>query len=308
VSLPLLIAPGTSVAVPIRFQPAALGRRSGTITVFSDDPASPATVAVSGVAPAPRLTLAIADAGNFGACCVGSFVDEPLLLFNSGACTLTVTAITSSAGEFLAPQVLTFPFTIEAGNAVSVPIRFQPSSLGAKSATITVASDDPAGPHQVTVIGDVPSGKLTITGSAFFGGVKACCREERTISICNVGDCKLNITSVAFKHKNRHWKLINNPFPATLHPGSCLSVVIRYKATEKFPRSCDLVITSDDPTTPVKTLEVVAYTIWSDCCGCKKCCEDCRKGACEKRQCDPCCKKCCDDRDDEEDEDEDGGG
>jgi hypothetical protein len=135
--------------------------------------------------------------------------------------------------------------------------------------------------------------------------VPACCREERVISICNVGDCKLHVSSVAFKRKNRHWKLINNPFPATLHPGSCLAVVIRYKATEKFPRSCDLVITSDDPTTPVKTLEVLATTIWCEY-GCKKCCDDCRKGNCNKRHCDPsCCKKCYEDSQDEDDDDDD---
>jgi hypothetical protein len=132
--------------------------------------------------------------------------------------------------------------------------------------------------------------------------VKACRSVERTISICNVGDCKLHVSSVAFKHKNRHWKLINNPFPATLHPGSCLGVVIRYKATEKYPRSAELIITSDDPITPVKTVEVVAYTIWCDCC--QKTCEDCRKGTCEKPHHNPCCcVKCYKGGDDCDDED-----
>lgn len=144
-----------------------------------------------------------------------------------------------------------------------------------------------------------------MTGSACFGGVCACRKEERTISICNVGDCKLHVTSVAFKRKSRHWKLINNPFPATLHPGSCLAVVIRYKATERYARVCELVIDSNDPTTPVKTIELLAHTIWSDC-GCKKCCDDCRKGCCDKRHCDPCCcEKCHDDRDDDCDDDHD---
>ena len=109
----------------------------------------------------------------------------------------------------------------------------------------------------------------------------ACCRAERTLSICNVGDCDLHVTSVAFKRRNRHWKLVNNPFPATLHPGSCLRVVIRYKATEKCPRCCELVINSDDPVTPVKCLDVTAVTIWGKC-ECKQCCEDCRKGCCSK--------------------------
>jgi hypothetical protein len=120
-----------------------------------------------------------------------------------------------------------------------------------------------------------------------------------------VGDCKLFVSSVAFKGKNRHWKLINNPFPAILHPGSCLAVVIRYKATERYPRPCELVIASDDPTDPIKVLELLAATIWSDC-GCKKCCDTCRKENCDKRHCDPCCcERCHDDCDDEKDDGED---
>jgi len=141
------------------------------------------------------------------------------------------------------------------------------------------------------VSGTAPAGKLAVTGSTVFGAVPACCRVQRTIAICNVGDCKLRVSSVAFRHKSRHWKLVNNPFPATLRPGSCLGIVIRYIATEKLPRSCDLVITGDDPTDPVKTLEVVAITVWEECCA--KCCSNCRKGCCQKQLCDPCrCREC----------------
>jgi hypothetical protein len=82
---------------------------------------------------------------------------------------------------------------------------------------------------------------------------------QKSISICNVGDCKLQVTSVAFSRKRRHFKLINNPFPATLHPGSCLCVVIQYEASCE-PECCELVIKSDDPGDPVKVLDVVAFT------------------------------------------------
>ena len=137
-----------------------------------------------------------------------------------------------------------------------------------------------------------------MTGSAIFGPVPACRHVERTISICNVGECQLRVASVAFKRKSRHWRLINNPFPATLRPGSCLGVTIRYIATERLPHPCELVITSDDPTDPVKTLEVVAVTVWEDCC--TKCCHDCRRQSCEKQHCEPCrCRKCGGDRDEE---------
>jgi hypothetical protein len=299
ISVPLLLGSGESTQVTIRFQPASLGAEAATITLISNDPAGARTVAVSGFAPAPRLALVIANTGNFGNCCVGSFKDEPLTLNNSGRCTLTVTSMTSSSGEFLVPLVLSYPLTIEAGGELEVPIRFQPASFGDKVATITVTSDDPAGPRSIAVSGHAPSGKLAVTGTAYFGGVKCCRRAFRTIALCNVGDCDLHVTKVAFERENRHWKLVHNPFPATLHPGSCLNVTIRYKATEKEPRPCEVVIRSDDPVTPVREVEVIA---WTRCC-CKECCEECRaKRCCEERH-KECCeehhRECCHEREEE---------
>lgn len=303
-SYPLLVAPGASTEVRVRFQPASFGVKFGTLTVLANDPAGVHNVAISGTAPAPRLVLIMADAGDFGAVCVGKFVDKPLTLSNSGKCTLTITGITSSSAEFIVPQVLAYPLTIAAGVAIEVPIRFQPATFGAKSATITIASDDPTGPKSVSVSGDAPSGKLAVTGSTNFGGVTACCCADRTIAICNVGDCDLHVSSVGFKRNSRHWKLLHNPFPATVHAGSCLDVVIRYKATEKCARSCELIIESDDPGTPVRTIEVLAYTIWEPC-GCRNCCDECRKGTCNRTHTEHCCQQgypcCCDDDEDDDD-------
>jgi HYDIN/CFA65/VesB family protein len=301
-SAPLLLGSGESTEVTIRFQPDSFGAKAATITLFSNDPAGARKVAVSGLAPAPRLALAIADTGSFGNCCVGSFKDEPLTLSNSGRCTLSVTGIASSSGEFLAPEVLLYPLTIEAGGSLEVPIRFQPTSFGAKAATITVTSDDPLGPHTIEVSGDAPAGKLAVTGTAYFGGVKCGRLAFRTIEVCNVGDCDLRVTKVDFKHRNRHWRLVHNPFPATLHPGSCLNVVIRYKATQREPRPCELAITSDDPLTPVREIEVIAWTL---CC-CKKCCEECCAGRCCGAHHKECCenhrRECCEEDRHEEDD------
>jgi hypothetical protein len=307
IAFPLVVSAGVSISLPIRFKPSSLGATNGTITIVSDDPLSPQTVKVYGTAGGPRLVLGIADDGNFGHVCVGSFVDEPLFVNNSGKCTLWVNSITSSSSDFLPPGISSYPIAIGPGDSALLTIRFQPTNLGPTppGTLITVDSNDPAGPRSVRVSGYAPAGKLSVTGSVFFGGVRACCREERTIPICNVGDCKLVVSSVAFKRKSRHWKLINNPFPATLHPGSCLSVAVLYKATEKYPRSCDLIVTSDDPATPVRTVELLATTIWDDC-GCRKCCENCQRGQCEKRHCDPCRCKCNDDQDDEEGDGDDG--
>ena len=53
--------------------------------------------------------------------------------------------------------------------------------------------------------------------------------------------------------------------------------------------------TSDDPAVPVKTLELLAYTIWNEYG--EKCCNDCREGSCEKHHVERCFQgyPCCDD-------------
>lgn len=299
---PIVLDVGDSINVSIRFAPTSLGPKSGTITVISDDPAGPHTVEVSGVAAAPRLSLIIADGGNFGKVCVGRFADEPLILNNSGPCPLTVSAVTSSSAEFLVPQVNSFPLLIGPGASLGLPIRFAPTSFGPKAAAITVTTSDPDGPCRVEVSGEAPSGKLKVTGSLCFGGVKACCRAERTLTICNVGECPLHVGSVKFKRKNPHWKLVNNPFPVTLHPGSCLGVVVRYKATERVPIASELVITSDDPANPVMTMDVMAYTVWNECC-CKQECDECHSKGCTRCSCGGICEggadDCCVDEDDD---------
>ncbi len=268
ISYPLVIGPGDAVTVPIRFQPTSYGGHSGTVTIVSDDPNSPATVAVSGYAPAPRASLILADRGEFGPVCVGAFDDEPLVITNSGGCLLTVTAIASDSPAFIVPEVLSYPITIGPGDALPVAIRFQPTTTGAHNATITVTSDDPASPATVRVSGKAPTGRLAVSGSTFFGGVSAHCYADRTVTISNVGECALHVTRVDVRRPGHHWRILHNPFPAILRPGANLPVTIQYHATERCARLTELVIHSDDPTTPERALELVAYSLWDDChCG-----------------------------------------
>jgi photosystem II stability/assembly factor-like uncharacterized protein len=301
-SFPLVVDPGDSIPLLLCYKPTALGGAAATITVDSNDPTGPKTFSVSGDCPAPSLVLMMAADGVFTPTCVGSSSDEPLNLINNGRCTLTVTSITGSSPEFIAPEVLAYPLRIAPGTNLAVPIRFQPTSLGAQLGTIIVSSDDPSGSHSIQVTGTAPSGSLAVCGSACFGGVRAGCCVERTFSLCNVGDCKLDVTQVELKCKSRFWKIVGNPFPATLRPGSCLGVIVRYTAEERCSRCCELVITSNDLQNPVTKLELTAYTIWDDCCKGEKC-DECAKKACGKA-CSCCCEHhsscCCEVEDDKD--------
>ena len=295
------------------------------LQITSDDPASPAAVAVSGDSPPPCLVASLANAGNFGDTCLGSFHDEMLTLSNSGHCPLTIQAITSSSPDFLIPGTFSFPIVIEPGGDIELTLRFQPSHFGPSNATITIMSDDPASPLMLTVSGNTPSGTLTITGTTDFGGVLLGDRALQTLSICNTGHCDLHVTKVAFlppcpcdahkrkpcgcgapcncgcgcgdhhehgehgdhnghgehhdggqehdEHHGHHghhhlhrcdqcclnFRIVTNPFPATLRPGSCLSVLIEYLPTCDSAACCELLIESDDPAHPARKLFVTGH-------------------------------------------------
>lgn len=282
-SYSLLVEVGASIDVVLRFAPGSAGSKSGTITLTSNDPASPHVIDVAGIGEAPRLSIVVPDSGDFGQACVEAFVGEALILNNSSRCPLTVTGVVSSGPEFVVPEVAAFPLLIGSGGSLPLPVRFAPTSVGAKSATITIDSDDPAGPHQVAVSGVAPGGHLTVTGSSVFGGVKCETSEQRTVSLCNTGDCDLLVTEVVLQHGHPGFRLINDPAPITVHPGSCLAVVIEYRAIEREPHPCHLLIKSDDPVEPVKLVDVVAYTVWD--CSCDPCCH---KPRCSCRDCGEC--------------------
>jgi hypothetical protein len=167
-SYPLVIEPGNVLEAPIRFQPSSIGSKSATISVLSNDPAGPRTVVVSGTAPAPRLTLVVPDNGDFGEVRLGRFTDCDLVINNRGSCQLSVTSIVSSAPTFVIPKVVSFPLTVDGGDSIAVPIRFQPTNRGSAAATLTIVSNDPNGPVVVNVSGTAWP-PLPVAGTALEG-------------------------------------------------------------------------------------------------------------------------------------------
>ena len=123
------------------------------------------------------------------------------------------------------------------------------------------------------------------------GAVRCCTEEQRTIWVCNTGGCTIKVSEATFKRPLPAFRLINNPFPATLRPGACLPVVVAYRAEEREPIPCTLLIKSNDTAQPVVYVDVIASTDWTCCDREERCC-----GCGEKRR--SCCcghdrKDCC---------------
>ncbi len=55
---------------------------------------------------------------------MGSFVDELLMIDNSGTCPVEIFAIDSLSAEFLPPSVVSYPLIVSSGGSIEVAIGF----------------------------------------------------------------------------------------------------------------------------------------------------------------------------------------
>jgi hypothetical protein len=265
---PLEIQPGGHADFMVGFSATTRGTtEKATVRIVSNDPDAPTVDLIAiGLGGTPALKTVIAGQGAFGSVCVGGFADRDLVLNNSGPCPLHIRAIRSTSAAFGVPAV-SYPLTVAPGGSIAVPIRFQPPAPGPAAAALRIDSNDPASPATLNVSGHTPSGRLTITGTGDFGPVPLGDHARQTLSIGNTGDCDLHVTRVAFRpppaahgrasdQECRNFRILANPFPATVHPGSCLGVLLEYVPTCDPAASCELVIGSNDPDLPHRTVTV----------------------------------------------------
>ena len=260
---PVTIAPGSCFPFQVRFTPTSPGNKSATLTVPSDDTVTPsASILVSGRGTQTSITTAIADNGDFGVAPADTFRDQPLVLTNPGGCPLTVTNITSNVPDFQTAQVVSYPFIIAAGGSIAIPIRFQPTSFGPKSGTLTVSSSDPLNATRqirVTGNGGAPLIATSIVDTGSFGTVCVGSTADLTITINNGGLSPLRVTGLVSSSPEFQTPQVLT-FPLLVAPGTSLEVPIRFAPTTSGAKSATITINSNDPATPNKVATLTADT------------------------------------------------
>lgn len=260
ISLPAVVHAGGSLPLAVRFQPTSLGLgKTANITITSDDPTSPKLVPVTGSCPSATIATSIANGGNFGNVCLGSFADLNLTINNSGLCNLSISSIGSSSAEFLVPSTVSFPLVVLPGGQLTIPLRFQPTSRGlGKVASFTINSNDPVTPAKgVGVTGSSPNPTIVtqIADTGDFGDVCRYSFKDLDLNINNSGLCDLNITAISSSSVDF---LVPSTvtFPQVVHPGDSLQIPLRFQPTSFGQKSGNFTISSNDPAHPSSVIAV----------------------------------------------------
>lgn len=198
-TLPLTIAPGGTVAGSVRFAPTTGGSFTGSVAFTSNSgtAAAPVSLTGTGVAPAPQLAITPTSM-SFGSVTTGSSGTQQLTLRNSGTADLHVTALTATGSGFSVSGFI-LPLTLTPGTTAVGNVRFAPTTAGAVTGSVTVASDSATAVPPVALSGTgvaaTPQISVTPTSIAF-GDVTTGSNSSAPLTLRNTGTADLSITAV----------------------------------------------------------------------------------------------------------------
>ena len=190
------LARNASCSVAVAFAPAAVGARSGEITLTRAGSAV-VTIPVSGTG---TTQLALAPSLIFGSQPVGtSSAPVSVPVTNVGSTPVIVSSVASdNPAEFVVTTTCT---TVAAGSGCSIAISFVPSAAGTRTATITVASNGGGAPQTISVSGtgsaSASPGQLVLPAALSFGPqAVGTTSGSSAVSITNAGGSAVTITGI----------------------------------------------------------------------------------------------------------------
>lgn len=267
-SLPLTLQPGAQVSFTVQLNGSGAppGAVNGTVVVTSDDPKSPQSVPVAGTIGSGQLTLGSSALG-FGGIPVDNRTAPhaaalPLIVSNTGSCPLSISGLSVSgpnAADFSPVAPPPFPVSIPAGSDLTFSIGYNPSSAGNGSATLAIASNDPATPQAnvaLTGSGLIPAispatGTLIFPPTVISGQVPGYGGTTLNDAITNTGQAELIADSITTAVPFSAPGAATPPSRYAPNDGFTEPVTFGPSATGKFTGS--LTVADNDPEAPVSS-------------------------------------------------------
>ena len=271
----------SSSTFTVVFNPSAVGLRSAAVNVLTGDcDEGTYTFAIQGTGTDPEINVqgnstSIADGDvtpsssdftDFGnqVVCSGTF-SRTFTIQNTGSSSLNVTGVTFSGTNAADFSVTSSPSSTVAGSSsTTFVVAFNPSALGTRTATLTIANDDcDEGTYDFAIQGTGVDPEINVQGNSQtipdgsseasssnntdFGSQSACSGTvTRTFTIQNTGTSTLNISGITFTGTAA------SDFTVTVSPASTVAAsgsttfTVTFNPSAVGPRSATLNIASDD--------------------------------------------------------------
>ncbi|MFT5144101.1 MAG: hypothetical protein ACI84D_002733, partial [Thalassolituus oleivorans] len=238
------------LALSVEFTPGASGVRSATLTVTSNDAAGPLTLPLSGTGTLPGLSLTPL-ALAFGAVELGQSASLSTTVENTGDADLQITGVTLG-GTHAADMAITaggLAGTLTPGQQRTITVEFTPGATGARTATLTVTSNDLAGPTTVPLSGTGTAPALRLTPRALvFPAVEIGQSSTLSTTAENTGDADLQLRGVTLSGGHASDMAVTaGGLAGTLSPGQQRVITVRFTPGATGSRVAQLEVDSNAP-------------------------------------------------------------
>ncbi|MGE5156415.1 MAG: choice-of-anchor D domain-containing protein, partial [Betaproteobacteria bacterium] len=246
-ALPVSLAAGDKLDVPVTFSPTAPGSINGTLNITLTDAGQTdqlgATLHGTAIKPgftATPPTLTFADVP------VGDSVSLSASFTNTGGSDETVQSVGTPGSPFTVTGLPGVGTVIAPGQAVNVSVTYTPTSTGSVTSAVSVVGPDGTG--TVSLVANAVTGvkQLSISPSSLtFGSIPVGLTSTQTITVTNSGNLNVTITKAAPPSLPY---VVNTPLPEGLvmSPGDSVAVQVTFAPSAAGTFDNSYVISSDD--------------------------------------------------------------
>jgi hypothetical protein len=213
---PFSLNAGISCNFGVQFAPTTTGAKSANISVADNASGSPQTVPLTGTGAVPMAALAPANIAFGNQTIATSSATSDVTVSNTGLVSMSITSITLTGTD---PTQFTLgaptsgtpcplgASALAAGANCKVGVKFAPTTLGAKSANVSVADDAAGSPQTVPLTGtgvSAPAPLVSLNPTSLpFGNQKVGTTSAvLSATLTNTGNANLNITAVSITGTN----------------------------------------------------------------------------------------------------------
>ena len=244
---PLTIGTGNTVILQVLFTPSGVGNRTATLTYTSNAPSSPHVIPLLGNGAETFIELST-NSIDFGDTNVGTPATQNLIISNTEEASVDlVVSELNLSGETTQFNIggVTLPISISPGNNIMVPITFEPSEIGEKTATLSVVSDDDSSPNTVSLSGNALEALLTVNRAMINFQDTQIITNTRTelVSVGNMGNTGLEITGISFSGEDADdFSVTDVSFPINISEQASLSFQVVFAPQTRTLKTATMTI------------------------------------------------------------------
>ncbi len=247
-SLPLTLTAGQSTSFTVLFHPTASGAASGSVSITSNASNPGLSIALSGTGVTQGTLTANPTSLAFGSVQVGNSKNLSETLTNTGGSSVTITQVSSSAAAF-SISGLNLPVTLSANQSVTFTAIFAPTSAGAASGNLSVASNASNPTLNIALSGTgTAAGTLAVSPTSLSFGNVAVGSNSVLNGTLTASGASVTVSSASLN--SSEFVLSGISLPATLSAGQSTPFTVTFTPQQSGASSASLTFSSNASNSP----------------------------------------------------------